>query len=162
WDGTGLALYALCSHYLIGRDNKWLDQALPSMEKGARFLLRARVGMPEFAEWVRRFWPAYAAVQKYAAPWDAGLLPGGGGEGGSDSAFKLFYRPNADEKELRDLARWVPLQSYNHNCFAVAGLRAYARVLKESGRGDAAPYIKAVDEYVGALEKSIRKTMARF
>src|SRR5262249_24101926 len=60
WDGTGLALYALCSPYLIGRDNKWLDQALPSMEKGARFLLRARVGMPEFAEWVRRFWPAYA------------------------------------------------------------------------------------------------------
>ncbi len=144
------------------RNNAWLAEVLPSMQKGADFLMRARVGAPGFSEWVRGSWPAYAAVEKYAKPWDPGLLPGGGGEGGSDSAFRLPYRPHANEQELRAFAQQVPLQSYFHNFFAVLALRSFARVLQEAGKGDPSPYLKAADEYVEALETSIRKAMERF
>jgi len=162
WDSTGIALWALSSHYLMTRDANWLAQAQPYLERGAQFLMRARVGSAAFREWVQKFWPAYTAVEKYAAPWDEGLLPGGGGEGGSRTDFQLFYRPGADATELQRLAKAVPKQSYFHDFFAVLGLRSYAQVLQASGKGDPTPYRKSAQDLVNALETSIKKTMAKF
>jgi hypothetical protein len=162
WDSTGIALWGLSSHYLMTRDAQWLRQAQPYMERGAGFLMRARVGTPAFREWTKKFWPAYTAVEKYAAPWDEGLLPGGGGEGGSRTDFRLFLRPGADATELQRLASAVPKQSYFHDFFAVLGLRSYAQVLDQSGQGDPAVYRKSAQDLVNSLEVSIKRTMAKF
>ncbi len=162
WDSTGIALWALSTHYLMTRDAQWLAQAQSCMERGARFFMRVRVGTETFREWAERFWPAYTLVQKYAPPWDEGLLPGGGGEGGARSDFQLFLRPGATESELRQLARAVPKQSYFHDFFAVLGLRSYAQVLEQSGKGDPAACRKSADDLARALEASVKKTMAKF
>lgn len=162
WDSTGIALWALSSHYLMTRKAQWLSQALPCMERGADFLRQVRVGTPAFDDWVEKYWPAYARVRKYAEPWDEGLLPGGGGEGGARSNFQLPLGRDATESELRRLATRVPKQSYFHDFFAVLGLRSYAQVLEQSGRGDPAPFRQSAADLVTALERSIRKTMTRF
>ena len=63
WDGQGQTLGALVDHYLLTGDKVWLEKAWPSLERGARWIQRARVKQK-------------ASVGN-PADWQYGLLPPG-------------------------------------------------------------------------------------